>query len=81
MPGLQRAPRVTTPPAKTPQLIYSRQTTSELLDDCSIATLMRYEQEEILKPFRLSNSPNGKVYYTAEDIHALIAKRRAAGIK
>ena len=81
MPSLQRAPRVTSSPAKTPQLIYSRQTTSELLDDCSIATLMRYEQEGILKPFRLSNSPNGKVYYTAEDIHALIAKRRAAGIK
>ena len=62
-------------------LIHAREVAGMLLGDCSTSTLIRYEKMGLLKPIRLSDSPNGKVYYTDENLRRLIARLESESLK
>jgi hypothetical protein len=55
----------------TAQLLYDRATTSHLLGDISLSTLVRLEQSGQLVAVKPSGCENGKVFYTSASVHRL----------
>lgn len=49
------------------QLLYSRADTAHVLGT-SVATVIRLEEEGVLKVIRLSRSPTAKAYHTADNV-------------
>jgi hypothetical protein len=54
------------------RLLYSREQAAEQLGGVSTDTVRRLERQGRLKPVRLTGSRTGKVFYRAEQVHALI---------
>ena len=69
-PTTAASPRPAHNPQPQPALLYTRAQAAHLLA-CSIATLIRAEARGDLRAVRLNPTGNGKVYYSAADVHAL----------
>jgi hypothetical protein len=73
-PHLRGGPRGPAPKREpVAPLLYDRKRTAELLGGCSQSTLIALEEIGRLDPVKLHTSQNGKVYYRAEQVHALAA--------
>ena len=69
-PTTAASPRPAHNPQPQPALLYTRAQAAHLLS-CSVATLIRAEARSDLPAVRLNPKGNGKVYYSAADVHAL----------
>ena len=54
------------------RLLHSRKQVAELLGDVSISTIQRLEAEGRLKPIRLTKKPFAQVFFTHEQVVALV---------
>ncbi|MEI9916214.1 MAG: hypothetical protein WDN29_10785 [Methylovirgula sp.] len=52
----------------TEKLLYTRKDAKLALGGRSTATMLRMEAEGLLKPIKLSSSPNGQTFYTKQNI-------------
>jgi hypothetical protein len=59
----------------TPALLPRKFTARKL--NCSLATLLRMEEQGILDRVRLMNSPNAQVYHRAEQVERLVQGEKA----
>lgn len=55
------------------QLLYTRRQVAELYG-CTVAYVTQLERIGKLKPFRLTNSPTAQIFFTRENVLAVIAE-------
>jgi hypothetical protein len=77
MPRCAESVDVTTDTTLPEPLFYTRRQTAHVLGYKSVASVIRLEQEGVLRAYRHRPRPTGQVFNAVAEVHALAARRQA----